>query len=98
MNTAISEAIIAKLDPNIPGIEDIKVSSAAVAQLLMTDIAMKGPNALEDVKKDYSFVKALDSAYEGSQKYKSFVVELNEKVSQEEKQKQQNAKQTTLGK
>ncbi|KAF9347228.1 hypothetical protein BGX26_001276 [Mortierella sp. AD094] len=87
MNDIIASAMISKLDPNTPGIEDIKDPSAAMAQLILNNIAMQGPHALEEAKKNPALVETLDNAYEASQNWEDIVAELDERVAEEDEQR-----------
>lgn len=84
VNDALAEVVISKLDPNTPGIEDIKDPNEAMAQLILNNIAMKGPGALEEAKKTPMLVNALDAAFEASKNWDKEMAELDAKVNKEE--------------
>ncbi|KAF9956624.1 hypothetical protein BGZ72_002635 [Mortierella alpina] len=86
--------MIEQVDPSTPGYEDIKDPGAAMAQQLLNSIAMQGPAALESVKTNPVYVKALDAAYEMSRNYEKTMADMDAKVEAEEaareEQKHQN--------
>ncbi|KAF9544410.1 hypothetical protein EC957_012114 [Mortierella hygrophila] len=77
-----------KLDPNTPGIEDLKDPGSIVAQVLLNKLALEGPDALEDAKNDPSMVKILDGLYDSADEYYEEKAKLEAKVAEEEKQNQ----------
>ncbi|KAF9952723.1 hypothetical protein BGZ70_000531 [Mortierella alpina] len=79
-----SRRMIEQVDPSTPGYEEIKDPGAAMAQQLLNSIAMQGPGALESVKTNPVYVKALDAAYEMSRKYEQTMAEMDAKVEAEE--------------
>ncbi|KAG9066734.1 hypothetical protein KI688_012643 [Linnemannia hyalina] len=82
-----------KLDPNTPGIEDLKDPGSMVAQVLLNKLALEGPDALEDAKNDPNMVKILDGLYDSAYKYYEEKARLEAEVAEEEKQNQAGKKE-----
>lgn len=79
-----------KLDPNTPGIEDLKDPGSIVAQALLNKLALEGPDALEDAKNDPNMIKLLDGLYDSADAYYEEKAALEAKVAEEEKRNQGN--------
>ncbi|KAG0273222.1 hypothetical protein BGZ96_004945, partial [Linnemannia gamsii] len=75
-----------KLDPNTPGIEDLKDPGSIVAQHVLNELALQGPDALEDAKNDPNMVKMLDGLYDSADEFFAKKADLEAKVAEEEKQ------------
>ncbi|KAI8597125.1 hypothetical protein EDD21DRAFT_386266 [Dissophora ornata] len=91
VQNAIARAVISKLDPSMPGVEDIKDPNAAMVQLILNSIAMQGPEAMEEAKKDPVLMDALDAAYEASKEWEEMQADLDVKIAQEESEKRKCA-------
>ncbi|KAH7052686.1 hypothetical protein BKA57DRAFT_435862 [Linnemannia elongata] len=75
-----------KLDPNTPGIEDLKDPGSILAQALLNKLALEGPDALEEAKNDVTMVKLLDGLYDSVDDYYEEKAALEAKVAEEEKE------------
>jgi hypothetical protein len=75
-----------KLDPNTPGIEDLKDPGSIVAQHVLNQLALQGPDALEEAKNDPNMVKLLDGLYDSADEFFEKKAELEIKAAQEERQ------------
>ncbi|KAG0279704.1 hypothetical protein BGZ95_000433 [Linnemannia exigua] len=73
-----------KLDPNTPGIEDLKDPGSIVAQLLLNQLALQGPDVLEDAKNNPDIVRLLDSLYDSADDFFKQKQDLEAKVLKEE--------------
>lgn len=78
-----------KLDPNTPGIEDLKDPGSIVAQHVLNELALQGPDALEKAKNDPNIVKMLDGLYDSADEFLEKKTELEAKVAQEDMQQGQ---------
>ncbi|KAF9554599.1 hypothetical protein BGW38_009305, partial [Lunasporangiospora selenospora] len=77
--------LIAQLDPNTPGIEDIKDPAMAMAQIILNSIAEAGgPDALEMAKKNPDIIKVMDEAYASSKVYEQELKKLDEMIAKED--------------
>ncbi|KAF9110074.1 hypothetical protein BGX27_006826 [Mortierella sp. AM989] len=88
VSNMVTNSLLGKLDPNTPGTKDIKDPGAAMAQLILNNIAMQGPHALEDARNNPILVATLDSAYEASLNWGDVLADLNERVKEEEEEKE----------
>jgi len=79
-----TRGILSLLDPNTPGLEDIKDPFSALAQDMLNDIAMRGPSASEDAKKDEGTIRMLHGLYEASGHFEELMADLDESVAEEE--------------
>ncbi|KAK3833640.1 MAG: hypothetical protein J3R72DRAFT_228694 [Linnemannia gamsii] len=73
-----------KLDPNTPGIEDLKDPGSIVAQLLLNQLALQGPDALEEAKNNPDIVRLLDALYDSADDFFKQKQDLEAKVVKEE--------------
>lgn len=72
------------LDPNTPGLEDVKDPFSVMAQGYLNNIAMDGPAALENAKKNTVTMGILDALYEASAKFDELMEDLDEAIAEEQ--------------
>ncbi|KAF9900917.1 hypothetical protein EC991_006724 [Linnemannia zychae] len=74
-----------KLDPNTPGIEDLKDPGSIGAQMILNDLAIKGPDALDNARNDPTMLQMFDILYDSADDFFAKKADLEAKVAAEEK-------------